>query len=202
MADRCPTCGCQLIRPYGLKRECKRCFMRRMAHPPKENPIKKMFSVHDIFGRLNARKIVRLTAMFLMWSLLIGVLSWAVFQPAILHSYGIIRTIGVEVYKDADLTTTLTEIDWTFVDPGQTKTYPAWIKNVGNDKITLNMWTSDWQPTNASDWITLTWNYTESVIPAKASIPVLFTLSVHWNVTGIEHFSFDIWIEGVTYVSI
>jgi hypothetical protein len=59
------------------------------------------------------------------------------------------------------------------------------------------MWTENWNPTAAFDSITLTWNYDDLWIAANASIPVVFTLSVDANVTGVTAFSFDIWVKGV-----
>jgi len=61
----------------------------------------------------------------------------------------------------------------------------------------LDMWIDSWNPTNASDYVVLTWNYNGSLVSVDQSVSVVFTLSVYSNVTGITEFSFDIWIVGV-----
>jgi len=118
-------------------------------------------------------------------------------QVKLIRNVGTIRAIGIEVYADEALTTILTEIAWGTLDPGETKSFDAWVKNIGNDAQKLVLWTENWNPAAAFDSITLTWNYDGSWIPAEASIPVVFTLSVDANVTGVTSFSFDIWVKGV-----
>ena len=114
-----------------------------------------------------------------------------------IRNVGTIRAIGVEVYADEELTTVLHEIAWGTLDPGESRSFNAWVKNTGNDAQKLILWTESWNPTNAQDSITLTWNYDNSWIGAGASIPVVFTLSVDPNITDIVNFSFDILVKGV-----
>jgi hypothetical protein len=130
--------------------------------------------------------------------LLVGTVSYAAYNQLVqIRNIGTIRAVGVEVYADEALTQTLDEIAWGTLDPGETRNVNAWIKNTGNDAQKLVLWTENWNPTSAFDWISLTWNYDDSWISANASIPVVFTLSVDPNITGVTSFSFDIWIKGV-----
>ena len=110
---------------------------------------------------------------------------------------GVIRVIGVQVFKEANLTSVLQEIDWGLVSPNEIKTFEAWILNTGNDQVKLLMWTQAWTPINASDWITLSWNYSETIIQPNTSIGVEFTLHVDASIKGIDNFAFEIWIMGV-----
>ena len=114
-----------------------------------------------------------------------------------LYNYGKIRVIGIEVYAGADLTRILDIIDWGILDPGENRSHPAWIKNIGNDAQKLVMWTEAWDPVNGSDWIFLSWDYVGAWIQVNASIPVVFTLSVDPNIENITSFRFDIWVKGV-----
>lgn len=128
----------------------------------------------------------------------VGVMSSAIYEMVTprVGNVGRVRVIGVEVYRDAELTETMDFIDWGIVGVGQNKTVPAWIRNTGNDAQRMVMWTSSWNPSNASDWISLSWDYDGSWIPANGTIPVSFTLSVDPEISGIVDFSFDIWIKG------
>ena len=131
--------------------------------------------------------------------LFLGAACFAMYQSTHqpIQNVGVIRTIGVEVYADAELTEILYVIEWGIVSPGENKSHAAWVKNTGNDAQKLVMWTEAWNPTNASAWITLTWDYEGSWIQVNASIPVLFTLHVDPNIEGVTDFSFELWVKGV-----
>jgi len=115
-----------------------------------------------------------------------------------IRNVGTIRAIGVEVYKDQSLTEVLHEISWGTLNPGDTKTFDAYIKNTGNDSQKLVMWTETWNPGAAQNYITLTWNYNNQPIPAGNSIPVKFTLTVDSGISDVVGFSFDVIVQGVT----
>lgn len=128
----------------------------------------------------------------------VGAVSFAIYQWAHqVRNVGVIRVIGVEVYRDEALTEILDIINWGTLGPGENKSVNAWVKNTGNDAQKFVMWTEAWNPVNASDWITLTWNYDNSWIPVNGSAPVVFTLSVDPGIANITNFSFDIWVKGV-----
>jgi len=130
--------------------------------------------------------------------LLVGTASYAIIeQVSQIRNIGTIRTIGVDVYRDEELTTVLDVIAWGTLDPGEVRSVDAWVKNTGNDAQKLVMWTENWNPTAAQDWMFLAWNYDDSWIAVNASIPVVFTLSVDPNITDVTSFSFDIWVKGV-----
>jgi hypothetical protein len=137
-------------------------------------------------------------ALILLGLAFVGVVAWTIYEsiPQI-YNYGTIRVIGVEVYADADLTQILDRIEWGVLDPGENKSYSAWIKNIGNDAQKLVTWTEAWSPVNASDWISLSWDYVGSWVAANASVPVVLTLHVDANIEGVTNFSFDIWVKGV-----
>jgi hypothetical protein len=73
----------------------------------------------------------------------------------------------------------------------------VYVKNVGNDPVTLSMNTSAWVPSNASSSISLVWNCTGYVLPLhNAFVACNLTLSVSSSTTGITDFSFNITIAG------
>jgi len=114
-----------------------------------------------------------------------------------IQNIGTVKTVGLEAYKDEALTEQLSFVDWGLVAPSENKTFPAWIKNAGTTDLKLGMWTDNWNPTNASNYMVLTWNYDDSLVSVDQSVPVVFTLSINTTVTDITDFGFDIWIVGV-----
>ena len=145
------------------------------------------------------RQTIYVATIIALAVLFVTSLACAIYQsiPKKVSNHATIRVIGVDVFADENLTETLLLIEWGMLDPGENRSCPAWIQNTGNDPQKLVMWTETWNPVNASDWISLTWNYDGSWIPVNASLPVAFTLHVDSNVQGITDFSFDIWVKGV-----
>jgi hypothetical protein len=132
----------------------------------------------------------------------VGLLVGAVAHSTAVNIYriqnvGTIKSVGVEVYADEALTQILIEITWGTLDPGETRNASAWIKNTGNDELKLVLWTENWNPTDAQNSISLSWNYTDTLINAGDSIPVDFILTVNLEICGVSSFSFDIWVKGV-----
>jgi len=107
-----------------------------------------------------------------------------------------LKVVGVGVYKDANFTLLVTEIDWGVVEAGETKNFSAYIKNESNVPLSLAMSTEGWQPANASSFISLSWNYRGELIPVGGSVPVTLTLRVDSAISGIADFSFTIVIIG------
>ena len=115
-----------------------------------------------------------------------------------IRNVGTIRAVGVQVYADAGLTTVLTEIAWGTLDPGESRSFNAWIKNTGNDAQTLMMLTDSWVPAAAQNSISLSWSYNNVVIQPGAAVAVTFTLAVNPSISGVANFSFDIVVQGVS----
>ena len=111
-----------------------------------------------------------------------------------ISNQGALKTVGVGVYWDSGLTNKVSSIDWGILEPGSNVNKTVYIRNEGNAAATLSMTTSNWNPSNASNYLTLTWNYGGQTLNVNEAIQVKFTLSASSSVTGITNFSFDITI--------
>jgi len=111
---------------------------------------------------------------------------------------GNVKGVGVGVYWDSDCTNNVTSINWGFLEPGATDNVTVYIKNEGNIPVTLSMTTDTWDPTSASENITLTWNR-ESYVLDPGSVQAILTLSVSSDISGVIEFSFNIVITGTEY---
>ncbi len=107
-----------------------------------------------------------------------------------------LKVVGIGVYEDPGCTISVAQIDWGMVEPGDGATFDAYIKNESNVPITLTMYTENWNPANASNFISLSWDYNGSKILVDGSIPVAFLLNVDPATAGIDSFSFTIVIVG------
>ena len=121
-----------------------------------------------------------------------GLLSGAVRVP----SRAQVKSVGVDVFNDAECTLQLTVIDWGFLEPGQTKNCSAYLKSTSNVAITVSMVTEDWNPLNATSFIGCIWDAEGRQISADEVIAVNFTLTVNESTTGLKSFGFTIVITG------
>jgi hypothetical protein len=123
---------------------------------------------------------------------------YALTSPSVrLRSVGNIKALGVGVYWDSGCSQPVSSIDWGMVEPGAVKNVTIYIRNEGNAPITLSLQTSNWNPPNAADYISLSWNYNGQTINANQVIAVTLTLSISTNIQGITSFSFDIIISAI-----
>jgi hypothetical protein len=109
---------------------------------------------------------------------------------------GAVKAVGVGVFWDVNCTNVVTEIDWGLVEPGSHVNATIYLKNEGNAPITLSLDTENWNPSNASDYITLSWSYAGQTMNPGTVININLILMVSSNITGITNFSFDIIITG------
>jgi hypothetical protein len=107
-----------------------------------------------------------------------------------------LKAVGVEVYWDQALTEPALSIDWGILEPGQTKNVSVYAVNRSNVAITLTMATQNWQPTNASNYMTFSWDYAGQVLGVNESLRVVLSLQIEEDISGIASFSFDIIIIG------
>lgn len=119
-------------------------------------------------------------------------------QPKTIHSSGQIMTIGVGIYWDKNLTNRVSSLDWGVLEAGSNRDITVYIRNEGNTATILTMNSTNWNPPNATSYMTLTWNYSDQRIDVGESIMTALTLSVSGDIQGITGFSFDIILRGTS----
>lgn len=127
---------------------------------------------------------------------LVFVTSSAFLTSTVISTTGAVKAIGVEVYLDAGLTNRATTIDWGTIEPGTPTNLTFYIQNEGNAAMTLTLSTSNWNPSSASAYIALKWDYNGQAINAGASLRVILTLTISSTITGVSNFNFNIVITG------
>jgi len=115
-----------------------------------------------------------------------------------ISNQGALKTVGVGVYWDSGLTNKVSSIDWGILEPGSNVNKTVYIRNEGNAAATLSMTTSNWNPSNATNYLTLTWNYGGQTLNVNEAIQVKLTLTASSTIAGITNFSFDITITATS----
>jgi len=122
-------------------------------------------------------------------------------------SLGTIITLGVEAYWDQNLTNKTQTINWGTIYLGSTQNATLYIRSISNIETTLNLNTTNWNPTNLSNYMNLTWNYNGTTIHPNQVIQVTLTLSAPPSISFIQYlitndikqFNFDIIISTKEY---
>jgi len=117
-------------------------------------------------------------------------------------SLGTVKTIGVETYWDQNRENKTEEINWDEIWVGSSKNLTLYIQSVSNYKITINLNVTDWNPANISEYMTLSWDYNETLFNPGETIQVTLTLSIPSSQSfvrylideKVQNFSFDIHI--------
>jgi len=147
----------------------------------------------------NESTVVIAALALLMYTLALSIVSQVV-SPVVtdetVSNVGSVKAIGVGVYWNENCTSEVSFIDWGMLEPGSGENVTVYIRNEGNSVASLSMDTSNWSPSNASNYITLSWDYVGVSITPSEVVQVTFTLSVSASIEGIMSFSFDIIIVG------
>jgi len=103
---------------------------------------------------------------------------------------------GVGVYWDSNCTDKVFSIDWGTLTPGSVKSIVVYIRNEVEEPVYLILSTTNWNPSKASDYMTLRWDYTGQPMNSGETLQITLALSVSRYIEGISSFSFDILITG------
>jgi hypothetical protein len=153
-------------------------------------------SANRVISRKRTRAFIAIvTLMLLSGFMFIEVMS-AVQTSLTIANSGTISTVGVGAYYDSACTNRISSIDWGLIAPGGQKSVSVYIRNEGITAITIAQSTSNWNPSTASSFLSLSWSYNGQTINPNASLQMTFTLKVSPSVNGVAGYSFDIVIVG------
>jgi len=104
--------------------------------------------------------------------------------------------MNVDVYWDPDCTQGVASIDWSQVSPGSTNNIKIFVRNEEGIRLYLYLSAVDWNPLQAANYITLTWDTDGMRAHPQEVVQSTLTLKVVRYVPGITDFSFNITIWG------
>ena len=109
---------------------------------------------------------------------------------------GTITAVNVDLYSDSGCTQPVTTLNVGTLNPGATATQTIYVKNSGTVSETLTMAANNWNPTNATSSLTLTWNRQNTILSAGQSTPAVLTLTAASNCGTMTTFSCNVTITG------
>lgn len=86
-------------------------------------------------------------------------------------SFGTIKTIGVETYWDPNRENKAELINWDEMLVGTSKDITVYIRSVSDQKVTLDLEATDWNPTKLADYTALSWDYNGASLDPRRNYP-------------------------------
>ncbi len=111
-----------------------------------------------------------------------------------ISSHGSVRSIGCQVYGNAEQTAIISAIEWGSLTPGDYSNVTIWVKNNGTAPINLALATQNYVPATAQQYLTLSWNYGNQTIAPNATLPIELRLTASSQTKGFTDFSLGITI--------
>ncbi len=108
-------------------------------------------------------------------------------------------TSNIGVYWDKNCTKRVYSVDWGNLSLGQTRKVLVYVRNEANDSTILFLTTNNWNPTNATKYLSFSWHTQNGKIGAGKVINATLSLFASLATIGISNFSFDIMLEGRKY---
>jgi hypothetical protein len=105
---------------------------------------------------------------------------------------------NIGVYSNSACTNTVTSLNWGTIEAGGSTQQTIYIEDTGGAPMTLSITVTGWNPSTATNYITLTWTgQGQQIQPgANNALAVTLTLSVSPSITGITNFGNSITISG------
>lgn len=138
----------------------------------------------------------------LIIAILVGAVSFSYYQETRTGSQNIQVTgillggdLNFGVYEDAFGETPAESINWGVLEPGQIATRELWVRNDDIIAISCTLSSSNWLPEGSDQYLSIDWNWGQSLLGPGRARKVTFTLTVSPSITGIDDFSFTVTVN-------
>jgi hypothetical protein len=99
--------------------------------------------------------------------------------------------IGVGIYWDTTCTNITSSLKWGFIDPNSNNNLTINVRNEYNSAVSLRLTSANWNPSNTSNYMSLSWNYSGQILKPNEVIPLKLTLTVSPTICDITDFSLE-----------
>ena len=89
--------------------------------------------------------------------------------------------VELDIFIDFQCSIKTTTINWGVLEAGETSHIPIFIKNIGETKITLGLFTENWSSQQASENMHLSWDYDGIIIQPNQIVNGSLTLQIDQN---------------------
>jgi hypothetical protein len=137
--------------------------------------------------------------------------NWSVYGDAAIVKYydsngdgyldtlSIVEIVGegksIDLYWDIGCKNAVQAINWGTLGPGDVENLTLYVRNEGENSTTLYLNVSGWNPPNASDYLSIGWNYSGDPIGPGETMSIDLLLYVNQSIAGITNFDVNITIS-------
>jgi len=131
--------------------------------------------------------------------LTVCMIEFLFFRTPVLNVSAVETADQIEVYWNENCSLRVNSIDWGVLSPDEVKKVVVYVRNEGNESFLLVLTPANWNPQNASRYLSFSWSYKDDIIGAGEVVKVTLSLYVSSHTRGISNFSFDIIFETRKY---
>lgn len=113
-------------------------------------------------------------------------------QEKTFRSSAVLASLDLGVYWNASGNSAVIDMDWGLLHPASNESKTIYVRNQGNTNVILFINATDWSPTTALNYITLTSDYRMQTIMPNQTIPITLTLRVSASVNELKSFNFNV----------
>jgi len=115
---------------------------------------------------------------------------------ALVPSLGVVLSVGIGLFQDAEASLPLTEVGWGVLYPGSTMGRTVYVRNMGDAPLTLSFNVLDWNPSQAPLFISVSWSEEGKRLEKGEVRPTELILTVSPDIKDIREFSMNLVFEG------
>jgi len=105
-------------------------------------------------------------------------------------------SIEIDIFSDGACTQPLSSVTWGEIEAGSSVNRIIYIRNSGDEGVTLSLLSDNWSPSGVENYLQLSWDYDGNSLGSGVVLGVTLTLAVSASAAGVDSFSFDIIITG------
>jgi len=135
----------------------------------------------------------RVLAVILLTVAILVCVGYALMVHLEIPNRAVVETLQVTAWQDENCTIPLNEIDWGVIDAGETKTFTAYLKIIGNKTAIIYSWADQWSPDGIQQYLTYGFDKNVTVIQPNVPLQVIFSLAVNESIPATySNFTFVI----------
>lgn len=178
------------------KQICKKCLVIIRNRKFKMQHIRNKLElfIDQLSRRKPTRFYVLVASLFIFTSVCVVFASISLRSSVTIGSRGSVKALYFGVYWDSECNNPVFNIDWGIIEPGSSVNVTVYVRNEGNVPMRIALNVTNWNPSNASDYMRLEWDYSGQVLQPNENIRTVLFLVISPDAIKVTDFSFDILI--------
>lgn len=101
-------------------------------------------------------------------------------------------SLVVKIYSDSGCKNPVSSLNWGSLDVGSNKSLVLYVRNEGKTNTRLALTVTNWSPADASNYMKITWNYSNRNLNPWSTVKLALTLATAQNTPALASFKCDV----------